>query len=114
MSRVKRGSVARKHRRKILKFNKGFRGSHSKLFRTANQQYMKSFQYSYTGRSKRKREFRKLWIRRINAASKTHNLCYSVLVSKLRSSKILLNRKILAQISVFDKKSFGALLDSKI
>jgi len=112
MSRVKRGSVARKHRKKILKFNKGFRGSHSTLFRTANQQYMKSFQYAYMGRANRKREFRKLWIRRINAASKTHNICYSKLMSKLKSSKILLNRKILAQISVFDKKSFGSLLDS--
>jgi large subunit ribosomal protein L20 len=111
MTRVKRGSVARKRRRKILKFNKGFKGSHSTLFRTANQQAMKALRYAYIDRRNRKREFRKLWIRRINASSRSYGLSYSQFIYGLKKSKILLNRKVLAQIGVLDPISFKQILD---
>ena len=74
MVRVKRGNVARKRRKKILQFTKGYRGAHSCLFRVANQQVMKALRYSYVGRKQKKRIFRKLWITRINAAAKLNNL----------------------------------------
>ena len=83
MPRVKRGNVARKRRKKILKMAKGFRGSHSKLFRTANQQVMKALRNAYRDRRKKKRDFRRLWIVRINAAARMNGLTYSQLAGKL-------------------------------
>ena len=77
MARVKRGNVARKRRNKVLKLAKGFRGSHSRLFRVANQQVMKALRYAYRDRRNRKRDFRRLWITRINAASRMHGVSYS-------------------------------------
>ena len=82
MVRVKRGNVARKHRNKILKFAKGFKGAHSRLFRTANGQVMKALVYAYVGRKRRKRDFRSLWICRVNALSREYGLTYSVAVQK--------------------------------
>ncbi|NJK33897.1 MAG: 50S ribosomal protein L20 [Oscillatoriales cyanobacterium SM2_2_1] len=106
MTRVKRGNVARKHRKKILKLAKGFRGSHSKLFRTANQQVMKALRYAYADRRKRKRDFRRLWITRINAAVRMQGLSYSQFAGKLKKADIQLNRKMLAQLAVLDPAAF--------
>ena len=112
MVRVKRGNVARKRRKKILQLAKGYRGAHSRLFRVANQQVMKALRYSYVGRKQKKRVFRKLWITRINAASRIHGMNYSSLISKLKSSQISLNRKMLAQMAVNDMTSFSNLVKS--
>ena len=85
MVRVKRGNVARNRRKKILKLAKGFKGAHSRLFRTANQQVMKSLVYSYVGRKRRKRDFKRLWICRVNAASRLQGTTYSKLRNSLKS-----------------------------
>jgi large subunit ribosomal protein L20 len=94
MVRVKRGNVARKRRKKILSLASGYRGAHSILFRIANQQVMKALRYSYIGRKQKKRIFRKLWIGRINAASRLNGLSYSQLIHKFKKSNIDLNRRI--------------------
>jgi len=107
MVRIKRGNVARKRRKKIFSVAKGFRGAHSKLFRIANEQVMKSLRYGYIGRKRKKRDFRRLWITRINAASRIHGTNYSKLISKLKMSQISLNRKMLAQMAVNDMNSFS-------
>ena len=86
MARVKRGNVARKRRKKVLKLAKGFRGSHSKLFRIANQQVMKALRYAYRDRRRRKRDFRRLWITRINAAARQQGMSYSRLIGQLKKS----------------------------
>ncbi len=114
MVRVKRGNVARKRRKKILRFSKGFRGAHSCLFRVANQQIMKALRYSYVGRKQKKRVFRKLWITRINSASKINNLTYSKLIHNFKKSNIDLNRKMLSQIAIIDTKTFNYLVSSTI
>lgn len=111
MARVKRGNVARKRRKKILKMAKGYRGSHSKLFRTANQQVMKALRYAYADRRKRKRDFRRLWITRINAAARLHGMSYSQLIGNLKKADIQINRKMLAQIAVLDPASFGKVVE---
>jgi large subunit ribosomal protein L20 len=106
MTRVKRGNVARKHRNKILKLAKGFRGSHSKLYRIANQQVMKALRNAYRDRKKKKRDFRRLWIARINAAARAHGMSYSKLIGQMKKADIQLNRKMLAQIAILDPASF--------
>jgi|TARA_Y100000589_G_C27032123_1_gene579451 large subunit ribosomal protein L20 len=106
MVRVKRGNIARNRRKKILKFAKGFKGAHSRLFRTANGQVMKALVYSYVGRKNRKRDFKKLWICRVNAAARNEGLTYSRLRHLLKKSSISLNLKMLAQLSILDKKTF--------
>jgi large subunit ribosomal protein L20 len=111
MARVKRGNVARKRRKKILKLAKGFRGSHSKLFRTANQQVMKALRYAYRDRRNRKRDFRRLWITRINAAARQEGLSYSKLIGQLKKANIEINRKMLAQMAVLDSAGFSAVVD---
>jgi len=110
MVRVKRGNVARNRRKKILKFAKGFKGAHSRLFRTANGQVMKALIYSYVGRKRRKQDFKKLWICRVNAAARNEGMTYSVLRSELKKSSIGLNLKMLAQLSILDKKTFSYIL----
>ena len=102
MVRVKRGNVARKRRKKILQLAKGYRGAHSRLFRVANQQVMKALRYSYVGRKQKKRIFRKIWIKRINAASRMNGISYSQLIHKFKKSNIDLNRKMLSQIGDSD------------
>ena len=92
MVRIKRGNVARKRRKKVLSLAKGFRGSHSRLFRVTNQQVMKALKYSYVGRKQKKRNFRSLWITRINAATRSHGYSYSQLMNGLNKKNILLNR----------------------
>ena len=111
MTRVKRGNVARKRRKKILKLAKGFRGSHSKLFRTANQQVMKALRNAYRDRRKKKRDFRRLWITRINAAARIHGVSYSQLINKLDKANIALNRKMLAQLAIQDADAFQKIVE---
>ena len=111
MTRVKRGNVARKRRKKILKLAKGFRGSHSTLFRTANQQVMKALRNAYRDRRKRKRDFRALWITRINAAARQHGLSYSKLIGQMKKADIQLNRKMLAQMAILDPNGFQKVVE---
>nr|QXM17582.1 ribosomal protein L20 [Chaetoceros pseudocurvisetus] len=111
MVRVKRGNVARKRRKKILQLAKGYRGAHSRLFRVANQQVMKALRYSYVGRKQKKRMFRRIWITRINAASRVNGLTYSRLIHNFKKSNIELNRKMLAQIAVLDTPTFNELVN---
>jgi large subunit ribosomal protein L20 len=111
MVRVKRGNVARKRRKKILSLASGYRGAHSILFRIANQQVMKALRYSYVGRKQKKRIFRRLWISRINAASRLNGISYSLLINKFKKSNIDLNRKMLSQIAVLDSSTFKFLID---
>jgi len=110
MTRVKRGNIARKRRKKILKLAKGFRGSHSKLFRVAKQQVFKALKYSYIDRKKKKRYYRRLWIVRINASVRLYDLSYSQFINFLKKSKIALNRKMLAQLSIMDINAFEFLI----
>ena len=110
MVRVKRGNVARKRRNKILKIAKGFKGAHSRLFRTANGQVMKALIYSYVGRKRRKQDFKKLWICRVNAAARGEGMNYNTLRNSLKKSSIDLNLKMLAQLSVLDKTTFNYLV----
>lgn len=112
MTRVKRGNVARKRRKKILKITQGFRGSSSVLFRTANQQKLKALKYSYRDRNQRKRQFRSVWISRMNAAVRFYGVSYSEFLHGLKKSNIFLNRKILAQLAIRDKESFQQLIES--
>lgn len=111
MTRVKRGNVARKRRKKILKMAKGFRGSHSTLFRTANQQVMKALRNAYRDRRKRKRDFRRLWITRINAAARQHGMSYSQFIGNLKKANVEINRKMLAQMAILDQAGFVKLVE---
>ncbi len=113
MVRVKRGNVARKRRKKILSLASGYRGAHSSLFRVANQQVMKALRYSYVGRKQKKRIFRRIWISRINAASRLNGKSYSQLINQFKKSNIDLNRKMLSQIAVLDGSTFKFLIDLK-
>ena len=110
MVRVKRGNVAHARRKKILKLAKGFRGAHSRLFRTANGQVMKALIYSYVGRKRRKRDFKRIWLCRVNAASRKQGLNYSKLKFLLRKASISINLKMLAQMVLLDKVSFVKLV----
>nr|YP_009684592.1 ribosomal protein L20 [Pseudopedinella elastica]QDR24678.1 ribosomal protein L20 [Pseudopedinella elastica] len=110
MVRVKRGNVARKRRKKVLSLAKGFRGAHSRLFRVANAQVIKALKYSYVGRKNKKRQFRKLWIVRLNAASRNiGDINYSKFIHKIKKSNIELNRKMLAQLAIVDPATFEKL-----
>jgi large subunit ribosomal protein L20 len=109
--RIKRGNVARKRRNKILRMASGFRGTHSKLFRVANQQVMKALRYAYVGRKRKKRDFRSLWITRINAASRLHGVKYSHLINGLKVSNVAINRKMLSQMAVVDSDSFKRIVE---
>ena len=111
MVRIKRGNVARKRRKKILQLAKSYRGAHSRLFRVTNQQVMKALRYSYIGRKQKKRMFRRIWIMRINAASRVSGLSYSRLIHNFKKSNIDLNRKILAQIAILDSTTFNKLIN---
>lgn len=111
MVRVKRGNVARKRRNKILTIASGYRGAHSVLFRVANQQVMKALKYSYINRKQKKRVFRRVWITRINAASRIEGITYSRFINKLNNANIGLNRKMLAQIAVLDNSTFSKILN---
>lgn len=107
MTRVKRGLYFMRYyrKKKIMKLTKGFKGSHSVLFRTANQQAMKALRYAYIDRRKCKRDFRRLWIQRINGAARSYNLSYSQVINKLNLLNIQLNRKMLADLVLKDPKT---------
>ncbi|MEW6380776.1 MAG: 50S ribosomal protein L20 [bacterium] len=109
MPRVKRGVVARRRHNKILKMAKGYRGAKSKLFRTANEAVNKALAYAFRDRKARKREFRKLWIVRINAASRLYGLSYSRMMDGLTKAGVGLNRKVLADLAVSDPSAFSEL-----
>ena len=107
--RVKRGFKARKRRKKVLKMAKGFRGGRSKLFRTAADAVDKALMYSYRDRRTRKRDFRKLWIARINAAARLNNLPYSKFMHGLKLAGIELDRKVLAELAISDPAGFAKI-----
>jgi large subunit ribosomal protein L20 len=110
MPRVKNSVATRKRRKKILKLAKGYFGSKSKLFKVANQQVMKSLAYAYRDRKARKRDFRKLWITRINAAARDNGLPYSRFMNGLKKAGVEVNRKILADLAVNDPGAFSQLV----
>lgn len=107
MARVKRSFIARRRRKKILKLAKGYFGSKHTIFKTANEQVMKSHVYAYRDRRNRKRDFRRLWITRINAAARNNGLSYSKLMHGLRLAEVDINRKMLAELAVNDTKAFA-------
>lgn len=111
MPRVKRGVVAKARHNKVLKKAKGYYGARSKLFRTAKQAVTKSGEYAYRDRRQRKRQFRALWIARINAAARLHELSYSRFINGLKKAEIDIDRKILADIAVHDPEAFGVLAE---
>ncbi len=107
---IKRGVNAVKKRRKIMKLAKGYYGSKSKLYRVAREAVMKSLNYAYIGRKNKKRDFRQLWIARINAACRMNEISYSKFMHGLKLAGINLNRKVLADMAVNDEKSFATLV----
>lgn len=109
--RIKRGVNAIKKRRKIFKLAKGYFGNKSKSYRIAREAVMKSLNYAYIGRRRRKRDFRKLWIVRINAAARLNGLSYSKFMHGLSAANINLNRKVLAELAVNDSKAFAQLAE---
>lgn len=111
MPRVKGGNVARNRRKKVLKLAKGYYGSKHTLYRTANEQVMKSLQYSFRDRKQRKRDFRKLWIARINAAARMHDISYSRLTFGLKCAGIEINRKMLSELAIHDAVAFEAVVN---
>src|ERR1700722_16523778 len=110
MSRVKRGNVLKNRHRKILKLAKGFRGTRSRLFTVANQAVMKALKYAYRDRRNKRRDLRRLWITRVNAAARIHGLSYSQFTFGLKRANITINRKFLADIAVRDKEAFAGLV----
>jgi large subunit ribosomal protein L20 len=112
MPRVKGGIVSRKRRKKVLKLAKGYFGSKHTLYKVANQQVMKSLMYAYRDRRQKKRDFRKLWITRINAAARINGLSYSRLMHGLKLAGIEVNRKMLADLAIADEKAFAQLADA--
>ena len=110
MTRIKRGSVAKLRRKKILKITSGFKGSHSRLFRTANQQALKALKYSYFDRKKKKKDLKSIWIRRINASAKSFKTTYNKITKKMKEKKIILNRKMLSEILIKNKSTMELLL----
>lgn len=112
MPRVKRGVVARRRHKKILKQAKGYYGARSRVFRVAKQAVIKAGQYAYRDRRQRKRQFRALWITRINAASRANGLSYSRLIAGLKKANIELDRKVLSDLAVHDKVAFSSLVES--
>ena len=109
MPRVKGGTVTRQRRKKVIKLAKGYYGSKSTLFKVANQQVMKSLMYAFRDRRQKKRDFRKLWITRINAAARINGLSYSRLMHGLKLAGIEVNRKMLADLAVADEQAFAQL-----
>lgn len=111
MARVKGGATTRRRRKKILKLAKGYYGSKHTLYKTAKEQVMKSYSYAYRDRRQKKRDFRKLWIARINAAARMNGLSYSKFMHGLKLAEIDVNRKMLADLAVNDAAAFTALAE---
>ncbi|SFU63541.1 50S ribosomal protein L20 [Pseudoduganella namucuonensis] len=112
MPRVKRGVTARARHKKVLNLAKGYRGRRSKVYRIAKQAVMRAGQYAYRDRRNKKRVFRRLWIARINAASREHGVTYSVFMNGLKKANIELDRKVLADMAVMDKPAFAAIVNT--
>ena len=112
MARVKGAMMTRKRRNKILKLAKGYWGSKSRHYKMANQAVMKSLTYAYTGRKLKKRDFRQLWITRINAGAKMNGMNYSTFMNGLKKAGIMINRKMLAELAVNDKAAFTQLVET--
>ncbi|MCT4661687.1 MAG: 50S ribosomal protein L20 [Tissierellales bacterium] len=111
MARVKKALNAKKKHKKILKLAKGYYGAKSKNFKPANQAVMKSLKYAYTGRKLKKRDFRKLWIARINAAARINGLSYSRFINGLKKANVEINRKVLSEMAIYDPQGFSALVE---
>ena len=111
MARVKRGVTARRRHKKILSKAKGYYGARSRVFRVAKQAVTKAGQYAYRDRRQRKRQFRSLWITRINAQSRANGLTYSRLINGLKKADIALDRRVLADLAVHDKAAFAAVVE---
>ena len=111
MPRVKGGYVTRQRRKRTLKLAKGYYGAKHLLFKTAKQQVMKSYMYAYRDRRQKKRDFRRLWITRINAAARMNGISYSVLMNCLKKAGVEVNRKMLADLAVHDAAAFTALVE---
>ena len=109
--RVKDGTVTRARRKKVLKFTEGFFGSKHRLYRTANEARIKALAYAYVGRRLVKRDYRKLWIRRINAACRMNDMSYSTFMHGLKLAEVNVNRKMLSEIAIADPEGFKALTD---
>ena len=110
MPRAKRGFKARRRRNRLLKWAKGFRGKRSKCHAIANESVQHAWMHMYKSRKQRKRDFRALWIQRINAAARTHGISYSKLIGKLGTANVQLNRKMLAEIAISDPVAFQAIV----
>ncbi|MGI6145296.1 MAG: 50S ribosomal protein L20 [Clostridia bacterium] len=110
MSRVKGGFTTRRRHKKVLKLAKGYRGARSKLYRPAHEQVMRSLAYAYAHRKRRKGDFRKLWIARINAATRLNGMSYSRFISGLKKAGVQINRKVLADLAVNDLNAFNQLV----
>lgn len=111
MARVKRGVTAHARHKKVLKAAKGYYGAHSRTFRTAVQAVTKAGQYAYRDRRQKKRQFRALWIVRINAAARQHDLSYSQLINGLKKANIVIDRKVLSDLAINDKVAFQAIAE---
>ena len=111
MARVKRGVNTHRRHKKILRQAKGYYGNRSKIYRVANQDVMRSLQYAYAHRKLRKRDFRKLWIARINAACRMNNMSYSRFINGLNKAGVEINRKVLADLAITDPKAFSDLVE---
>lgn len=111
MTRVKRGVVARRRHKKVLKQAKGYYGARSRVFRVAKQAVIKAGQYAYRDRRNRKRQFRALWIQRINAGARINGMSYSRFVGGLKKAGIEIDRKVLADLAVHDKAAFAAIVE---
>ena len=112
MARVKRGVTARNRHKKVLERAQGYYGNKSRSFRAANEQVMRSGQYAFRDRRARKGEFRRLWIQRINAGCREHDLSYSRFIAGLTSAGVAVDRRILAELAVSDPVAFGRLVDT--
>ena len=111
MARVKGAMMTRKRRKKVLKLAKGYFGAKSRLFRVAKEAVMKSGQYAYIGRKQKKRDFRRLWIARINAAARINGLSYSRMINGLKVAGVDINRKVLSELAISDPAAFTALAE---
>ena len=111
MARVKRGVTSHRRHKKVLRQAKGYYGNRSKIYRVANQAVMRSLQYAYAHRKLRKRDFRKLWIARINAACRMNNMSYSRFINGLNKAGVEINRKVLAVLAITDPKAFSDLVE---
>ena len=111
MPRVKRGVTARARHKKVIALAKGYRGRRKNVYRVAKQAVMKAGQYAYRDRRQRKRQFRQLWIARINAGARENGLCYSKFMNGLKRAAITIDRKVLADLAVFDKAAFTQIVE---